>query len=250
MVAGMRFKAAMVTALACAAGSCTSCEGDPNQFNAEGALDDAAFVAEARLEGTTKCSVDCDWGHLWRYEVSPILSHIGVAPPFIVTAFSNYPETNVLVAARRFANGQTPRFLLVGAPVLGPGGEDGAICGLGPTVPVMLLDGENVFVFNASGDGLAAVVEVMDLHDSFPGDGREDGYTFQQRADAYARKRPLKTALDAIERSRQRRPTRELFSTDGRERVCRQAGNGDAGEPVEMTACDAGRSPIGERACN
>ncbi len=252
MVAGMRFKAAMVTALACAAGSCTSCdeEGVDKQFTSDEALDAAPFVAEVLLHPATACPGGCDWGFLWRYEISVTRFQIGTAPPALVTSYANFSETDVLVAARRFANSETPRFILVGNPVLAPGGEDGAICGLPSTTPVMVLSPDNVFVFTEAGDGLASVLELLWLHGQYPDDRRKGGYTYRESAAGYANTHPASIAMNAIERSRQRRPTREPFSTDGRERVCRQAGNGDAGERVVVTACDAGRSPIGERACN
>ncbi len=224
---GVRIRTGLV-AMVCTVVGCNTCLPDDKQFTSDAALDAAPFVAEVQLEETMACQGDCDWRFLWRYRISVLQSHIGVAPPVLVTDYANYNETDVLVAARRFANTHTPRFILVGNPVLGPGGEDGAICGLPSMTPVMPLSGDNVFVFTEAGDGLASALELLWLHDKYPEDGRKDGYTFRQRADAYAKHHPASTAMDAIQRSRERRPTREPFSTDGRERVCR-AGSQDAG---------------------
>ena len=225
----------LVALLACGAASCDSFQRDDTQFASDAALDGVTFVAEATLEKTAACSADCDHGLLWLYSIQVTGPHIGMAPPALATGYANFRETDVLVAAQRFGNTGSPRFMLLGYTVLAPGGEEGAICGLPSSTAVMLLvDGESAFVFNEAGDGLASMTELLWLHDNYPEDGRRgaDGLTFQQKAARFGKIHPTSTAMDAIQRSRERRPTREPYTatTDGTFRDCHPGAAMDAGE--------------------
>lgn len=231
MVARARPRPSLVALLVCCAWACLPCEKvDPNFFNNDEWVDGAAFIAEAHFEDTTACTVDCGWGHLWRYRIATTQTYVGSPPPAVVSGYNHGSQTEVLAAASRFANYQTPRFLVLGE-AFGPGGEDGAMCGLPASVPVMQLD-DSVFVFTEDGEGLCSIPEVLQLHNNYPEDGRRDGYTFQQRAVACGKQRPTKDVMASIERSRQRRPTREPFTRPGSDRVCHHPAGWDGGPVV------------------